>query len=98
MKKELFKQLIESVQQADEIVRGIREPSREFFLDAAKVKQVRAITKLSQAKFAAVLQVDVGTLRNWEQGRRHPTGPARALLRAIQTDPKNVLKALQTAA
>jgi len=98
MKKALFNQLLESVQQADEIVRGAREPSREFFLDADKVKEVRAITKLSQAKFAAVLQVDVGTLRNWEQGRRHPTGPAKALLRAIQADPANVLRALQAAA
>tara|TARA_R110001599_G_scaffold17142_8_gene68753 strand:+ start:12800 stop:13096 length:297 start_codon:yes stop_codon:yes gene_type:complete len=95
MKKTLFNQLLESVQQADEIVRGERQPAREFFVDAAKVKQVRAITKLSQAKFAAVLQVDVGTLRNWEQGRRNPTGPAKALLRAIQADPTNVLRALR---
>jgi len=98
MKKTLFNQLLESVQQADEIIHGEREPSREFFLDAEKVKEVRAITKLSQAKFAAVLQVDVGTLRNWEQGRRHPTGPAKALLRAIRADPANVLRALQAAA
>lgn len=98
MKKALFNQLLESVQQADEIVRGTRSPSREFFVDAAKVKKVRAITKLSQAQFASVLQVDVGTLRNWEQGRRQPTGPAKALLRAIQVDPKNVLKALRAAA
>ncbi len=98
MKKALFNQLLESVQQADEIVRGEREPSREIFLDAAKVKEVRAITKLSQAKFAAVLQVDVGTLRNWEQGRRQPTGPAKALLRAIQADTANVLRALRVAA
>ena len=98
MKKALFNELLESVKQADEIVRGERQPSREFFFDAAKVKEVRAITKLSQAKFAAVLQVDVGTLRNWEQGRRQPTGPAKALLRAIQADPANVLRALRVAA
>jgi hypothetical protein len=45
-------------------------------------------------RFARLLDVDVGTLRNWEQGRRHPTGPARALLGAIKRDPKWVLKAL----
>jgi putative transcriptional regulator len=49
---------------------------------------------LSQPKFAALLRVDVGTLRNWEQGRREPTGPAKALLTAISRDPKHVLKAL----
>jgi len=49
---------------------------------------------LSQPKFAALLHVDVGTLRNWEQGIREPSGPAKALLTAIKNDPKNVLKAL----
>ena len=42
---------------------------------------------LSQPKFAALLHVDVGMLRNWEQGRRGPTGPAKALLTAIERDP-----------
>lgn len=52
------------------------------------------MTGLSQPKFAQLLHVGVGTLRNWEQGRREPTGPAKALLRAIKADPKAVLKAL----
>jgi putative transcriptional regulator len=94
MDKKLFKRLVESMQQMDEIVRGARAPSREFFVDAAKVKEIRAMTGLSQPKFAQLLDVDVGTLRNWEQGRREPTGPAKALLRAIKTDPQAVLKAL----
>ncbi|WP_225775407.1 helix-turn-helix domain-containing protein [Pseudomonas sp. Marseille-Q5115] len=42
------------------------------------------------------IDVAVGTLRNWEQGRRDPVGPARALLRAIQNDPAHVLAALQS--
>lgn len=94
MDKKLFNRLVESMEQMDEIVRGVRTPSREFFVDAAKVKEIRAMTGLSQPRFARLLHVDVGTLRNWEQGRREPTGPAKALLRAIKTDPKAVLKAL----
>lgn len=94
MDENLFNALLESVQQADEIRRGARQPARAFFVDGAQVKAIRAATRLSQAKFAAILDVDVGTLRNWEQGRRQPTGPARALLRAIQRDPDNVLRAL----
>ena len=94
MDKKLFKRLVESMQQMDQIVRGERAPSREFLVDAAKVKEIRGMTGLSQPKFAQILHVDVGTLRNWEQGRREPTGPARALLRAIRNDPKAVLKAL----
>jgi putative transcriptional regulator len=94
MDKKLFKRLVESMGQMDEIVRGVRAPSREFYVDAAMVKEIRAMTGLSQPQFAKLMHVDVGTLRNWEQGRREPTGPAKALLRAIKTDPKAVLKAL----
>ena len=94
MKKALFDELVESVKQAGEIVRGERAPSREFRVDAVMIKQLRDRTKLSQPKFATLLGVEVGTLRNWEQGRREPTGPAKALLHAIDRDPKNVLKAL----
>lgn len=94
MEKKLFKRLRESMTQMDEIVRGERAPSREFHVDSLMIKDLRKQTKLSQAKFAALLRVELGTLRNWEQGRREPTGPAKALLYAIRKDPANVLKAL----
>jgi putative transcriptional regulator len=58
------------------------------------VRAIRAVTGLSQAKFAELLSIEVATLRNWEQGRREPTGAARALLRAIRNDPVAVIKAL----
>ena len=89
-----FDELMESVQQMDEIVRGERQPSREFHVDALKVKEIRKATGLTQARFAALIDVQLGTLRNWEQGRRDPTGPAKALLKAIHNDPVNVLNAL----
>jgi putative transcriptional regulator len=94
MDKKLFAELSESLEQMGEIVRGERAPAREFTVDAVKVKEVRAITGLSQDKFARIIDVRVSTLRNWEQGRREPTGPAKALLRAISKDPKRVLRAL----
>jgi putative transcriptional regulator len=89
-----FASLVESVTQMDEIVRGERQPSHEFHIDAIEVADIRKATGLSQAKFATLIDVQVGTLRNWEQGRREPTGPAKALPRAISKDPKNVLQAL----
>ena len=94
MDKKLFDQLAESMEQMGEITRGERSPSREFVVDALEVKAVRAATGLSQARFARVIDVQVGTLRNWEQGRRSPTGPAKALLKAIRNDPKHVIEAL----
>jgi putative transcriptional regulator len=48
----------------------------------------------SQRRFADAIGVPVMTLRNWEQGRRRPTGPALVLLSMIQRDPMIVLKAL----
>jgi putative transcriptional regulator len=94
MDKKLFRQLVESMEQMAEISQGRRAASRTFEIDATSVKAIRAATGLSQPRFAAILSVDVATLRNWEQGRRQPTGPAKALLRAIRNDPRNVLKAL----
>ena len=58
------------------------------------VRAIRAATGLSQAKFSELLSIEVATLRNWEQGRREPTGAARALLRAIRNNPIAVIKAL----
>jgi putative transcriptional regulator len=92
--KKLFAELVESMKQHNEIARGERSPSREFHVDAVGIKELRSKLGLSQPKFAKFLYVDVGTLRNWEQGRREPTGPAKALLRAIDRDPIHVLKAL----
>ncbi|BCD83769.1 transcriptional regulator [Pseudomonas solani] len=91
---QFFDDLMESVQQMDEIRRGERKPSREFTVDALQVKAIRKATGLTQARFAAMIDVQLGTLRNWEQGRREPTGPAKALLRAIHNDPVHVIQAL----
>ena len=89
-----FDELMESVQQMDEIVRGERQASREFTVDALQVKAIRKATGLSQAKFAHMIDVRLSTLQNWEQGRHNPTGPAKALLKAIHNDPEHVIKAL----
>jgi putative transcriptional regulator len=50
---------------------------------------------LSQTEFAAWFGISPGTLRNWEQGRRVPDGPARVLLRVIERDPEAVRRAIR---
>ena len=50
-----FDELMESVQQMNEILRGEREPSREFHVDALQVQEIRKATDLTQAKFAALI-------------------------------------------
>jgi putative transcriptional regulator len=89
MKQELFEELLESVKEAKAIIKGEKEPSRifiydEFIYDELDVKSIREQFGLSQSKFASLLGISLGTLRNWEQGRRKPQGPARVLLRVAQ--------------
>ena len=94
MDRRLFKDLVKSLKQAGEIVRGERKPSRVFKFSDSRVRAIREQTKLTQAEFAQLLGVSVRTLQNWEQSRRHPTGPAAALLRIVEHDPKTALRAL----
>jgi putative transcriptional regulator len=58
------------------------------------VAKIRSSTGLSQAEFAERFGFAVATLRDWEQGRRHPDRSARLLLRVIEVEPKAVLRAL----
>jgi len=76
------------------LLAGHRKPRGSEGTDDIDVRAVRRLTGLSQAKFAELLGIELSTLRNWEQGRRAPTGPARALLRAIRNSPVDVIKAL----
>jgi putative transcriptional regulator len=67
---------------------------------AAYARRIRAATHLSQMDFAARIGVPVETVRNWEQGKRSPRGPARALLKIIERAPETafaLLGALKTA-
>jgi putative transcriptional regulator len=96
MKDELFQELLESVKQGGAILRGETDASRTFSHDATGI-DVAALRKrfdLSQPKFASMLGISVGTLRNWEQGRRKPEGPARVLLQVAATEPQALLNAV----
>lgn len=94
MKEQDFKELLSSVREAGKIKRGEMAPSRQFQFAPADVKRVRAGLGLSQSEFALLIGVSAATLQNWEQGRRRPEGPARALLRIAATHPEAVLDAL----
>jgi len=61
-----------------------------------EIKMVRENLNVSQSEFALMIGVSVRTLQNWEQGRRQPEGPAKALLRIASKNPSAVLEALHT--
>jgi putative transcriptional regulator len=97
MKAELFQELVESIQQGGASMRGDMAPSRVFEADSPNVQAIRQQYGLSQEKFAQLLGISVATLRNWEQGRRTPEGPAQVLLRVARKHPEAILDVVQTA-
>jgi putative transcriptional regulator len=80
----------------EEIARHKSEDDAEGLQDAAKfARQVREQLGLSQSDFASSINVSLDTIRNWEQGKRCPTGAAKALLKVIHKAPKAALAALR---
>jgi putative transcriptional regulator len=63
--------------------------------DAARfTRRVRRRLGLSQAEFSKCIDVSVDTIRNWEQGKRSPTGAAKALLKVLDRAPEAAMAAL----
>jgi DNA-binding transcriptional regulator YiaG len=62
------------------------------------IATLRAFLGLTQARFAAALGISLHTLRNWEQDRRYPDGPALALLRIAARHPRIILENLEPVA
>jgi putative transcriptional regulator len=94
MKERDFDNLVTSIRQAGKIRLGKARPSRAFVFKPADIKAVRLRLGKSQVEFAMMIGVSVATLRNWEQGRRTPEGPAMALLKVAAKNPKAVAAAL----
>ena len=89
----------------DQVVKGVREMKRHMAGKSVRgvrsnelvEPDIRAIceaAKISQPQFAKLIDVNVRTLQNWEQHRTRPTGPARALLKIVVSDPKSAIEAL----
>ena len=83
-----------SFEEADkDLTRALRQSDRQRliagdFQSGADVAALRAFVGLTQRAFALALGISVHTLRNWEQDRRRPEGPALALLRIAARHPK----------
>jgi putative transcriptional regulator len=94
MNKKMFRELLTSVRQGGRILRGEAKPGRVTEIRDEDIPAIRRKLGMSQTEFALMIGVSVGTLRNWEQGRRKPVGPARALLRVAAKNPRAVAEAL----
>lgn len=68
------------------------------FESGEDIAALRNFVGLTQADFARAMEISVHTLRNWEQGRRKPEGPALALLRVAARHPRIIRENLESAA
>jgi putative transcriptional regulator len=94
VKKQEFDDLVKSVRHAGKMRRKTMRPGRTTTFKPADVRNIRERLGKSQTEFAMMIGVSVATLRNWEQGRRTPDGPAQALLRVAAQNPDAVADAL----
>lgn len=94
MKSSEFEKLVTSIKQAGRIKKGKMTASRHFEFSPPDIKLIRKKLNKSQSEFAFMIGVSISTLQNWEQGRRKPEGPARALLQVASKNPEAVMDAL----
>lgn len=99
MKEDDLNDLVKSIEQVAAWLGGEDVPGfRVHFPPGGDVAAIRRRTGLSQSDFARQVGVSLGTLRNWEQGRRCPDGAARVLLAMLDKDPEIVSRTLSKAA
>ena len=94
MNEKDFDLLVASIKESGDIKSGKKKASRVYEIKPPEIKVIRDSLDVSQREFAYMIGVSVRTLQNWEQGRRKPDGPAKALLRVATKNPKAVLDAL----
>ena len=94
MSNEMFEELVQSMKEAVAISNGETIPSRVFTYSPLNVREIREKAGKSQKDFADMIGVSIGTLRNWEQGRRYPEGAALSLLKVVAADPAYVSRIL----
>lgn len=95
MDKEHFDQLVKGVREMKRHMAGKRvRGARAVEIAEPDVRAIREAAQISQSQFAGLIGVSVRTLQNWEQHRTRPTGPARALLKIVASDPKSAIEAL----
>jgi putative transcriptional regulator len=93
----LGKRLIAAAKEARQIARGKAHPAtyRIHVPSDIDVQSIRKSLGLSQSAFASRFGIAPGTLRDWEQNRKQPDGPARVLLMVIKHEPDAVKRALR---
>jgi putative transcriptional regulator len=94
MNEKDFTNLVESIKDAGQIKAGKIQPSRRFEFSPPDIKAIRETLKKSESEFALMIVVSISILQKWEQGKRRPEGPAKALLKIASKNPKAIEEVL----
>ena len=97
MSDDTFHDIAAGLQDAIAHAKGEQDKGRGHQILPLNIPAIRAKLHMTQEQFADAFGVSVGTVRNWEQGRRAPRGPARVLLQVIDKEPNAVRRALDAA-
>lgn len=90
----LFESIKKGAEEAIAWEQGKKTGARVRTYSAMDVAKIRKKTKMTQKEFSESFSIPLPTLRQWEQGKRVPQGPAQALLKIINHDAKAALEAL----
>ena len=96
MKDREFSKLVASIKEAGQIKQDLKKAYRINEITPPIIKAIRRRLNLSQSEFATMIGISIGTLQNWEQGRREPEGPAKVLLKIVSKNPEAVIDALHS--
>ena len=97
MNDKQFAELKDAVHQMARHLRGEKVAGmRVTEVPEPDVKAIREAANVSQSDFARLIGINLRTLQNWEQRRSRPTGPARALLKIVASNPKSAIEALHS--
>jgi len=91
-----FKQIKAGLDDAINHAKGKSSNAIAHEPETIDVKAIRKKTGLSQQRFCATFGISLGTLRHWEQGLRYPRGTARVLLKVVASNPKAVMRAVNS--
>ena len=87
-KRDIGLEILEGIQEIKAFKAGKANLRTRTLSEPRQPQVIRGQLKLSQAAFAGLMGVSVRTVQDWEQGRREPSGPAKALLRIAEQHPE----------
>ncbi len=90
-----YDQIKSGLNEAIDFANGEKTGAVVHQYDDVDVKALRKKLNMTQEVFAATFGISLGTLRHWERGDRHPSGPAQILLRAVSHSPETILDVLR---